>query len=77
MMHSNLSYLRKLKPHKKSKLSELRELKFEFIEYTIGFMCLKLMFTTTRTARESNPLSYPHRETEPQCPNHSSTEALS
>ena len=31
---------------------------FEYIEHAVGFKCLTLMITSTRAARESNPLSY-------------------
>ena len=60
--HWNSSYLSIFKPHKKSLLSKVYWVKFEFIQHAIVSVCLKIMPTTFKTARESNPLFYPqHR----------------
>ena len=59
MMHSNMSYVSKLKSHKKIIISKVRpeKFQFEFIEHTNRFICLTLMITTTRAALDSNKLS--------------------
>ena len=64
-MHSNLSYLNKLKYHKiKSKLSEECKVKFqsEFIDLTIELMYPTFMPNTANaTAQEMNERPYPQQ----------------
>ena len=60
-MHSNMKFLSKLKLHKK-KISKcvtscLEKFQSEFIEHTIGFVCLTSIITMARAAQNSNPLS--------------------
>ena len=45
-----------LKHHKKSQLAKACLVKLELINHTVGFVCLTVMSTKTRSALESNPI---------------------
>ena len=71
-MHSDFRYLNKLKINENI-ISKVRQAKFmvEFVEHVIRFVCLRLMPTTIRAARESNRSPILNRGTGPECENNS------
>ena len=61
-MHSNMSYMSKLKTHlKKITIIKSTLTEVSVYKHIIGFLFLTLMITTTMGARGSNPLSYPEQ----------------